>query len=142
MCIVTLRLLFDLVLQVVQMSEVKEGRMLLARVKVMVALRIFKRVTRFAACKSGSINMGNNLLYSIEKFCTTVSFIINVLCIYVGLLSRLCIILLKPAIVPTHNHELRIYHPITLWCRVHQRQAVTPLRGIELTLIHLHQCIL
>ena len=51
MCIVTLRLLFDLVPQVVQMSEVKEGRMLLARVEVMVALRIFKRVTRFAACK-------------------------------------------------------------------------------------------
>ena len=67
MCIVTLRLLFDLVLQVVQMSEVKEGRMLLARVEVMVALRIFKRaVTRFAACEMESTVMGNNLLYSIE----------------------------------------------------------------------------
>ena len=49
------------------MSEVKEGRMLLARVEVMVALRIFKgAVTRFAACKRGSIVMGNNLLYGIE----------------------------------------------------------------------------
>ena len=66
MCIVTIRLLCELLLQVVQMSEVKEGRMLLARVEVMVVLRILKRVTRFAACKGGSIDMGNNLWYGIE----------------------------------------------------------------------------
>ena len=74
------------------MSEVTEGRILLARVEVMVALRIFKRVTRFAACKGGSLDIGNNPLYSIEKVCTITSFIIIIICIYVGLLSGICMI--------------------------------------------------
>ena len=54
-------------MQVVQMSEVNEGRILLARVEVMVALRILKlAATRFAACERKSTVMGTNLLYSIE----------------------------------------------------------------------------
>ena len=47
----------------------------------------------------------------------------------------------KPTTVPTPNHKLRIYHPMTLWCSLHQSQAATLLRGIEYALIHLHQCI-
>ena len=66
------------------MCEVKESWMLLARVGVMVALRIFKRITRFAACKGGNIDMDNNLLYSIVYLCITMSSIIYILCIYVG----------------------------------------------------------
>ena len=65
-CIVILRLLSEFFPQVVQMCEVKDGWMLPARVGMMAALRIFKQITRFATCKGGSIDMGNNLLYSIE----------------------------------------------------------------------------
>ena len=61
-----LRLLFEVHLQVVQMCEVKDGWMLPARVGMMVVLRIFKQITRLATCKRESIDMGNNLLHSIE----------------------------------------------------------------------------
>ena len=64
-CIVTLRLLSEFQ-QVVQMYEVKDGWMLPARVGMMVALGIFKQITRLATCKGESIDMGNNLLRSIE----------------------------------------------------------------------------
>ena len=65
-CIVTLRLLSEFLPQVVQMCEVKDGWMLPARVGMMVALRIFKQITRLATCKGESIDMGNNLLHIIE----------------------------------------------------------------------------
>ena len=45
------------------MSEVKESKMLLFRVDVIMALSILKRVaTRFAACGRGNKIMFNNLL--------------------------------------------------------------------------------
>ena len=47
-----------------QMSEVKEGGMLLIRVEVTMALTILKQAaTRFAACERGNKVMVNNLLY-------------------------------------------------------------------------------
>ena len=50
--------------QVDQMSEVKEGATLLARVEVIVRLSIVKQAaTKFAACERGSKVMVNNLLY-------------------------------------------------------------------------------
>ena len=54
------------------MSEVKEGRMLLARVELTVACSIFKQAaTRFVTCERGSKVMVNNLLYSVEHLFTT-----------------------------------------------------------------------
>ena len=82
MCIVQLRQLSELLLQIDQMSEVKEGRMLLARVEVIVALSIFKQVaTKFAAYERGSKVMINNLLYS-AQYLFTISCTINVSCLF------------------------------------------------------------
>ena len=66
MCIVQLRLLSELLLPDDQMSEVKEGGMLLLRVEVTIALSILKPVaTRFAACERGNKVM---LIYCISNF--------------------------------------------------------------------------
>ena len=65
-CIFTLRLLSEVCLQVIQMCEVKDGWMLPARVGMMVALGIFKQITRLVTCKGEIIDMGNNLLHIIE----------------------------------------------------------------------------
>ena len=60
MCIVQLS---ELIPQDDQMSEVKEGGILLARVEVIVVLSNFKQAaTKFAACERGSKVIVNNLL--------------------------------------------------------------------------------
>ena len=64
MCIVQLRQLPELLPPDDQMSEVKEGGMLLVRVEVIMALSILKQVaTRFAACERGNKIMLNNVLH-------------------------------------------------------------------------------
>ena len=59
-----LRLLSELLPPDDQMSEVKEGGMLLLRVELTIALSILKRVvTRFATCERG-----NKVMFSLLYF--------------------------------------------------------------------------